>query len=464
MKRPMLKVSSIVAVAGLVAMACGSSKSNSSSTSTTGGSSATTAAGGTTPVTTTSKSASEATKNDPLIGPAGTGKTRGITDTTIKVGCEFNQAQFTGADDGYKARFERANRDNELFGRKIEFSACQDDGSNTQNNLTIAKRLVEQDNVFAIMSISANELPGTTDYLGQQEVPYYGWGFLPGFCAQRWGYGFNGCLIANYSPDQKHVVLQAALADPPIKASGLQPKDVRVAIQDGEDDSGKIAQGGYQQLFELRGTTVVYNKANMPVPGPPADFSPFVTDVMSGNPNLVITSVNFQSFAGFTAALTQGGFKGTNANFVGYVPGLLGSPAGAQLAAALSGAYVVTQIVPQEQETDYIKQIESDLTAINAKTGKFISLSAAIAYAQAEMLVEQLKAVGKDLNTKTFDQKVNGGSFTFQSPKAGGPGKLDFPSGHFIPADCAAVVKVVGTEYKVSVPFSCYQSPVVKGT
>jgi hypothetical protein len=26
------------------------------------------------------------------------------------------------------------------------------------------------------------------------------------------------------------------------------------------------------------------------------------------------------------------------------------------------------------------------------------------------------------------------------------------------------VVKVVGTEYKISVPFACYQSPVVKGT
>jgi len=347
MKRPMLKIGSLVAVVGLVAMACGSDKKSSSSTTTAAGSSAN-AAGGTTPVTTTSKSASEVTKNDPLNGAVGTGKTRGITSNSIKVGCEFNQAQFAGADDGYKARFERANRDDELFGRKIVFSACQDDASNTQNNLTIAKRLVEQEGDFAIMSISANELPGTTDYLNAQEVPYYGWGFLPGFCAQRWGFGFNGCLIANYSGTQKHVVLQAALSDPAIKASGVAAKDTKVAIQDGEDDSGKIAQGGYQQLFELRGATVTYNKANMPVPGPPADFSPFVSDVMSGNPTLVITSVNFQSFAGFTAALKQGGFKGTNANFVGYVPGLLGSPAGAQLASALDGAFVVTQIVPQE--------------------------------------------------------------------------------------------------------------------
>src|SRR3954452_1640448 len=145
MKRPMLKICSIVAVAGLFAMACGSSKKASDTT--------TTAAGASANAATTTKSASEAVKNDTLNGPKGTGKTRGITDTTIKVGCEFNQAQFTGADDGYKARFERANRDNELNGRKIEFLACQDDGSNTQNNLSIAKKLVEQDKVFAVMSI-----------------------------------------------------------------------------------------------------------------------------------------------------------------------------------------------------------------------------------------------------------------------------------------------------------------------
>jgi len=457
MKRPMLKLCSIVAVTGLVAMACGSDKKAATTTTTAGSSSGTTAAG-------TTKSASDATKGDTLTGPAGTGKTRGITDTTIKVGCEFNQAQFAGADDGYKARFERANRDNELNGRKIVFSACQDDGSNTQNNLTIAKRLVEQEGDFAIMSISANELPGTTDYLNTQEVPYYGWGFLPGFCAQRWGFGFNGCLIANYSATQQHVVLQAALSDPVIKAAKLDPKDVKVAIQDGEDDAGTIAKGGYQQLFTLRGTTITYNEANMQVPGPPADFSPFVSAIMKGNPNIVITSVNFQSAGGFIAALAAAGFKGVNANFVGYVPGLLQSAQGAGLAAALEGAYVVTQIVPQEQQTDYIKQVETDLTAVNAAAGKLITLSGAIAYAQAEMLVEQLKAVGKDLNTKTFDQKVNGGSFTFSAPQAGGPGKLSFPSGHFIPADCAAVAKVENKAYNVVVPFDCYASPVVKGS
>ena len=59
--------------------------------------------------------------------------------------------------------------------------------------------------------------------------------------------------------------------------------------------------------------------------------------------------------------MTAGGFTGTNVNFVGYIPGLLGTSA--QLAAAFNGAYVSSQTVPQEAQTPYIKQMETDLTA-----------------------------------------------------------------------------------------------------
>lgn len=456
MRRPMLKLCSVVAVVGLVAVGCGSDKKKtttnttaaSSGSSTTAASSGGSGEGG-------NAAAAALVKNDPLTGAKGSGKTRGITSTSIKIGCEFNGTAFAGADDGYKARFERANRDNELGGRKINFTPCQDDGENTQNNLTIAKRLVEQDQVFAVMSISANQLPGTTDYLNAQEVPYFGWGFLPGFCATRWGFGFNGCLVSGYQ-GAAHTVYQSALADPIIKSSGLAAKDIKVGIQQGDDDSGKFAKPTYQKIWTAKGATVVYNETSIPVPGPPADFTPFVQATLKANPNVVVTSTAFTDVGGYSAALAQGGFKGKNYNFVAYVPGLLGTAP--QLAAALEGTYIDTQIVPQEQQTDWIKQIETDLVAVNAKAGKLITLAESIAYGQAEMLVEQLKAVGKDLNTKTFDEKVNGGSFTFSPPQAGALGSIAFPAGHFIAADCAAIVKVENKTYKVDQPFACYPS------
>ena len=67
--------------------------------------------------------------------------------------------------------------------------------------------------------------------------------------------------------------------------------------------------------------------------------------------------------------------------------------------------------------------------------------------------------MGKNLNTKTFDQKINGGNYTYKSSAAGGPGQMEFPAMHFIPADCAAMLKINGTTYDASVPFNCYDSP-----
>jgi hypothetical protein len=39
---------------------------------------------------------------------------------------------------------------------------------------------------------------------------------------------------------------------------------------------------------------------------------------------------------------------------------------------------------------------------------------------------------------------------------------MEFPSMHFIPADCASMLKIEGTTYKQIVPFKCYPS-LVKG-
>src|SRR5690242_15355077 len=54
--------------------------------------------------------AAKLVKNDPLAGAKGSGLTRGVTSSTIKVGCYLQAASFANADDGFKARFNRANK------------------------------------------------------------------------------------------------------------------------------------------------------------------------------------------------------------------------------------------------------------------------------------------------------------------------------------------------------------------
>ena len=404
--------------------------------------------------------AAKAVKNNPLTGPAGSGLTRGVSSDSVKVGCYLQAQNFAGAEDGYKARFERANTDKELpGGRKIDFTGCEDDGGNAQSNLTIVQRLVQQDQVFAVVGISADVASGSTNFMNTNQVPYYGWGFLPGFCAQRWGFGFNGCLVTNY-PGAKQKVYQANLAQGPMEAAGLTAKQTKVALQTDDNEAGSNGNKTISELFKGLGAKVVYNEANMPLPGPPASYTPYTQAVMATNPNLVLNLLNFNSAPGFNAALAGAGYKGVDVNFVAYVPGLLS--ASAQLAQALDGAYVSSQIVPQEQNTAYIKQILKDQAAAGSKNPDFITFGAAIAYAQADLLVSQLKATGKTLNTKTFDQKINDGSYTYKSSAAGGPGQMEFPAMHFAPADCAAILTISGTTYEVKVPFTCYPSVVKK--
>jgi ABC-type branched-subunit amino acid transport system substrate-binding protein len=428
-----------------------------SSTTTTAATATTTTSGSS---TNGNAKAAKIVKNDPLNGTPGSGLTRGVTSSSVKVGCYLTASAFQGADDGFKARFDRANKDGELpGGRKIDFSACQDDGNNPQTNLQIVQKLVQQDGDFAIVGISPNVLTASSDFVARNQVPMYGWGILPGECGNRWFFGFNGCLVTNY-PNKKHTVYQANLVLGPIEATGQTPAASKFALQAQDNDTGHSGNETISQLVKLEGAKVVYNEANIPATSAGTSFTPFAEAINAANPNILLTLTDFQTAPGLTAAVTASGYTGANVNYVGYIPGLLGSSA--QLASAFDGALVSSQTVPSEQDTPYIKQMQKDLTASNAKTGDFVTLANSIAYAQADLLVSQLKAAGKTLNTKTFDQKINGGNYTYKSSAAGGQGQMEFPSMHFIPADCASMLKIDGTTYNQIVPFKCYPS-VVKG-
>jgi ABC-type branched-subunit amino acid transport system substrate-binding protein len=253
-----------------------------------------------------------------------------------------------------------------------------------------------------------------------------------------------------------HAVEQANLADAIIAASGLKGSDVKVAIQGQDTESAKIAEQQYKDVFEHAGAKVVYSAKNIPVPGPTSDYTPFVRQALATNPNVILLGVSFGDVGGYTAALKAAGYKGVVLNFVAYIPGLL--DASKQLAQAIEGSYVNSQIIPQEQQTPYVKLIEQDLTAVKAATGKFITFGGALGYAQANLWVGLLKAAGKNLDTKTFDQAANTKGVTVTSGAAGGIGDVSFPQNHFLPTDCAAVVKVEGGKYVLAKGFTCYNS------
>jgi branched-chain amino acid transport system substrate-binding protein len=108
-------------------------------------------------------------------GSGGTASDPGITANSIKLGGSY---PFSGPASAYgtigasaKAYFDWLNAKGGVNGRKIDFVAL-DDGYEPARALQNAKRLVEQDKVFAMFNSlgTANNL-ATWDYLNQAKVP-----------------------------------------------------------------------------------------------------------------------------------------------------------------------------------------------------------------------------------------------------------------------------------------------------
>jgi hypothetical protein len=447
----------------LVAAACSSSSKSSSSTATTGAASPTTGGGGTGGPNVASNVTGNAgggsievlASKSKLTGPVGSGLTRGITGTTITVGCVYTAQSFAGYQEALQSYFAAVNKAGGVDGRTINLIPCKDDANTAQTNLQEVQQLVNQNNVFAIFSASQAILPGSTDFLNSNQVPFYGWGFLPGFCGTRWGFGWDGCLEGNAATKQQveHAAIQGNLADAIIKASGMQPSQVRLAVQSENSAAGKVGSAQYQTLFTQRGAQVVYNETNFPTTAG-ADVTPYVQAIVASKPNIVEISTPFQDVGPIAAGVKAAGYTGIIFDFTNYVPGLLQTSS--QLAQALSNEYVNTQVVPQEQNTPWIQKEVADLQANGQKP--FITLGGAQAMAAGELFVESLQAVGKTLNTKTWDTTVNGGNFTAFASLSGGPGTLKWPAAHVLGADCAAIVQIQGTSYSVKEPFACYNS------
>jgi branched-chain amino acid transport system substrate-binding protein len=426
-------------VVSMLAAACGDDSGSSAATTaapaTTAGGATTTAAGGSTTA--------------PAAGTCKDGA------ATLKVGGLVQAANFAGMEDGIKASIAKINKTC-VGGRKLEFVGIKDDGSDPQKNLDAAKALVEQDKVFAIIATSAVLLPQTTSYLADKKVPFFGWGFMPGFCAKdSWGYGFNGCLSAyalnaSKALDLPGAKLNTSLSDPIAKLLNKAADKFTLVIFNSDDDSGKFGDIQYAALFNA---AQVVGKANVPVQGV-GDSTQFVNLVNSKKPDAVMVSTDFVTAVKLKAAIVQSGYKGVVYDYVTYVPGLL--DASKDTAAALEGGYSVSQF-PQNEDssTAAAKQILADLVASGSKL-PFATQGASIGYWSTELLGQMLTATASkgDITADNFRKVAESG---FKStPVAGGLGVVTYPDNHFNPVPCAGVVQVKDGKYVSVVPFACY--------
>jgi ABC-type branched-subunit amino acid transport system substrate-binding protein len=365
--------------------------------------------------------------------------TRGVSDDSIKVGGMLYSQFFSGADVGAQARFDRANREGGVHGRTIDFVGAEDTNNEQSNALAIAQRLVQQEEVFAILPVASAQV-GISDFARQEKVPFFGYGIDTAFCGNEYGFGVTGCVT-----------------DPNLErgsnASGLVVKeyfdgdtDKTVALI-GEDNDA--ARGGLKLLtgsLEAVGYEVV--SATNPVPAPPApvgDFSPFVTELLRADdgqpPDVVYIILTGASTLGLNSALKAAGFEGTVV-VPSYDPRIAGS---------LEGNLVIVQFGPFENATDVpaIQQLVDDVQATDAD--QLLTVGVLAGYWSADMFLALLEETGEDLTVERLLAASDGWSYGVE----GAVGESSWPENHDVVVPCSSGVRAEGGAFVSFVGLVC---------
>ena len=163
---------------------------------------------------------------------------QGISATSIKIEGDVVKTSAVGysqkqADLGAKARFNRANQEGGVNGRKIDYLGSVDNKLDPSQDLPVVKQIVQQDHAFAVVPMVSPQLAQGGQFLVQNNVPFYGWGITPTFCNNNVGFGFTGCLVPTSASDQVSTA-SAGLID---KLLGIPNGDGKSSAMIAEDST-----------------------------------------------------------------------------------------------------------------------------------------------------------------------------------------------------------------------------------
>ena len=178
---------------------------------------------------------------------------------------------------GAKAWFDKVNRDGGVQGRKIDYNVL-DDAFSAQRAVANARRLVQQDNVFAIFGGCASPTSAAIlQYLGgQPEVPYlFPWAGMTELTEPTKKNVF--ALLPNYVFQVNAMLpFSIARANPKPKTAGILMMNVP-----GAEDMRKATR----EVFAANGITMVYDElfeVNIP------DYTPYILQLKAKNPDIVL--------------------------------------------------------------------------------------------------------------------------------------------------------------------------------
>lgn len=373
----------------------------------------------------------------------------------IVVGGDGDLSISQGVAQGFEAGIYRFNKAGGLDGRKIKFLGFLDDAFSPATNLSNAQQLVQKDHVFAVVPM-AGEAPGaaTGQFLAAHHIPFIGWSTSAAFDAEPlWGLGVNGNQ-GNPEVQGAGGMIQAIAAQHDQKS----PSKVKMALIANNFSGAIIANQALAGVAKHEGIDVTYAQAPI-APIGTTNYAPYAQAIMSSGANTVYEVLGAADSIGLAAALKAAGFKGMIINGVTYYPGeLAGNP---NEAAALNGVYVENEFPVDEEHTAATNQALKDFKAVGQPAA--MPSGAAAGYWSAIVFEQMLKATLARVHNiakvtpSALQQTVTGSkSWTYKDPINGGIGQETFPAAETIPTGCGALVKTVGTSFKMVEPYKCY--------
>jgi ABC-type branched-subunit amino acid transport system substrate-binding protein len=363
---------------------------------------------------------------------------RGFDGTTITVAGMGSATNFADADVGAQARFKRANDTDELDGITIDYLEFADDKQDPAVATSEARRLVTQEQIFAIVPNLSAVNPGP--YLAQQHVPYVGFAFDNTYCSTEpddsiWGFGFNGCLVP---------------AEPPVMPDSYRNLYSYVSEKTGEDEpsialfsndnqSGQNSVRFQSASAEGAGFDVVYAEGVVPLAT--SDYSPYVQDWLSADdgeqPDAMYCLLSVQCLQ-IWAAVQAAGYEGTFQTSL-YTD---------LLVAPLAGT--VAQSFYNVEPNEGLTQLQEDLEAF--EPGTEISATNAPAYFAADMFIQALKEVGTNVTPEAVQEALANQTWEIE----GFVGPIEYPDSTVASTpSCNSLLESNGTAWTVVVPFGC---------
>jgi branched-chain amino acid transport system substrate-binding protein len=349
----------------------------------------------------------------------------GVTDDAITVGALIptsgEQAQsFARAEDGIRARFEKANEEGELGDRRLEL-VVTDTVADPAQNLTAAERLVEQEGVFGIIEVDS-AADGSAEYLFDEGVPVTGWH------VGRPSFGTYPNLFSWNSFPPGEGVTSTTSAEFLEELGGT-----KVAVIAGGNAASVLFAENITNVLDSRDNLeVVYRTIDVPYGS--TEFTGEVEQIRDSGADAVATGMDFLSNTALNEQLQQAGVEVPIVVFPGgYDPLVLNLP-------GIEGAYFGIEFKPLELDLPVHREFAEWMG------DRPVGQVPEVGWLSADMFIEGIKQAGVECptreafitNLRLVDDYSAGG---FLEPA------VDFSEHFGLPGTCLYYVQVENAEF-----------------